>query len=102
MAVGTALSTAATTTTTLVDRLEQRGLVRRVRDTTDRRKVLVEMTEEGWRRTHEFYAPLAERGARMLEQYSDGQLQAMRDHLRASVELLDAQRARLLADMDGV
>jgi hypothetical protein len=38
----------------------------------------------------------------MLEQYSDGQLQAMRDHLRASVELLDTQRARLLADMDGV
>jgi DNA-binding MarR family transcriptional regulator len=100
LAVATALSTAATTT--LVDRLEQRGLVRRVRDTTDRRKVLVEMTEEGWRRTHEFYAPLAEQGARMLEQYSDGQLQAMRDHLRASVELLDAQRARLLADMDGV
>jgi DNA-binding MarR family transcriptional regulator len=99
LAAATALSTAATTT--LLDRLEQRGLVRRVRDTTDRRKVLVEMNEEGCRRTNEFYAPLAEQGARMLERYTDDQLRAMRDHLRASVELIDAHRAHLLAAQGG-
>ena len=32
-----------------VDRLEERGLVRRVRDTDDRRSVLVELTESGLR-----------------------------------------------------
>jgi DNA-binding MarR family transcriptional regulator len=35
------------TTTDLVDRLERRGLVRRIRHETDRRVVLVEITEEG-------------------------------------------------------
>src|SRR3979411_2911783 len=42
LAAATGLTSAATTT--LVDRLERRGLVRRVRDAADRRKVLVEMT----------------------------------------------------------
>ena len=35
------------TTTDLVDRLEKRGLVRRIRHETDRRVVLVEITDEG-------------------------------------------------------
>src|SRR5919206_1349809 len=72
LAAATALSSAATTT--LVDRLERRGLVRRVRDTADRRKVLVEMTELGRRQTGEYYAPLAQEGARLLAQYTDAQL----------------------------
>jgi DNA-binding MarR family transcriptional regulator len=33
-------------TTSLLDRLESRGLVRRTRDTKDRRRVLVEVTPE--------------------------------------------------------
>jgi DNA-binding MarR family transcriptional regulator len=35
------------TTTDLVDRLERRGLVRRIRHETDRRVVLVEITDDG-------------------------------------------------------
>src|SRR5919109_442954 len=62
LAAATGLSSAATTT--LLDRLERRGLVQRVRDTADRRKVLVEMTELGWQQTGEFYGPLAQHGAR--------------------------------------
>ena len=96
LAAATGLSSAATTT--LLDRLEQRGLVRRIRDAADRRKVLVEMTDLGWRLTGEFYSPLAEAGARMLEHYTDDQLQAMHDHLRAASELIDTHRARLLAE----
>jgi DNA-binding MarR family transcriptional regulator len=95
LAAATGLSTAATTT--LVDRLERRGLVQRVRDAADRRKVLVEMTELGWRRTGELYGPLAEQGARLLEQYTDDQLAAMRDHLQAATALIDSHRARLRA-----
>lgn len=96
LAAATGLSTAATTT--LVDRLERRGLVQRVRDAADRRKVLVEMTELGWRQTGELYGPLAEQGARLLEQYTDDQLTAMRDHLQAATALIDSHRARLRAD----
>ena len=35
------------TTTDLVDRLERRGLVRRIRDAADRRVVLVQITDDG-------------------------------------------------------
>jgi DNA-binding MarR family transcriptional regulator len=96
LAAATGLSSAATTT--LVDRLERRGLVQRVRDPADRRKVQVALTDLGWRQTGEFYMPLATEGARMLEQYTDDQLQAMRDHLLAATELIDRHRARLQAE----
>src|SRR5919202_3126802 len=93
LAAATGLSSAATTT--LLDRLERRGLVRRVRDAADRRKVLVEMTELGWQQTGAFYGPLAEEGARLLEQYTDAQLTAMRDHLLAATARIDGHRARI-------
>src|ERR1700704_452353 len=98
LAGATGLSSAATTT--LLDRLEQRGLVRRFRDPTDRRKVLVEMTELGWQQTNEYYAPLAQEGAQMLEQYTDAQLTAMRDHLLAAAALIDRHRVRLRGEAD--
>jgi DNA-binding MarR family transcriptional regulator len=44
LAAKTGLTTGATTR--LIDRLEQRGLVRRVTDAADRRRVLVEAVEE--------------------------------------------------------
>src|SRR5919198_238814 len=81
LAAATGLSSAATTT--LLDRLEQRGLVRRVPDPSDRRKVLVEMSELGRGLTGEIYGPLAQEGARLLERYTDEQLAAMRDQLLA-------------------
>src|SRR6267143_2755525 len=58
------LSTAATTS--LLDRLEQRGLIQRVRDAADRRKVLAEMTELGYHLTGQYYGPMAAEGATML------------------------------------
>jgi hypothetical protein len=61
----------------------------------DRRKVLVEMTQESWRQTGEYYGALADEGARMLEQYTDAQLTAMCDHLRAATQLIDRHRARI-------
>ena len=45
LAAATGLRPAATTA--LIDRLEAKGLVERVRDETDRRRVLVRMTERG-------------------------------------------------------
>jgi DNA-binding MarR family transcriptional regulator len=93
LAVATGLSSAATTT--LLDRLEQRGLLQRQRDVADRRRVLVEMTDLGWQQTNEYYLPLAREGARLLERYTEAQLTGMRDHLRAATDLLDRHRARI-------
>jgi DNA-binding MarR family transcriptional regulator len=99
LATATGLSSAATTT--LLDRLERRGLVRRVRDPSDRRKVLIVMTDLGRRQTGALYGPLAREGARLLERFSDEQLAAMRDQLLAATELIDRHRVRLRGEPSG-
>ena len=64
LATATGLRPAATTA--LLDRLEAKGLVERVRDESDRRRVLVRMTDEGARSTYAMYAPLVDEGAQLL------------------------------------
>ena len=64
LAEATGLRPAATTT--LIDRLAARGLVRRVPSETDRRQVLVEMTDEGFARTWKCYGPLVAEGNELL------------------------------------
>ncbi|WP_306204348.1 MarR family winged helix-turn-helix transcriptional regulator [Actinoplanes sp. RD1] len=44
--------------TLMIDRLEQAGHVRRVRDTTDRRRVTVSVTDAARRASHAAWAPL--------------------------------------------
>ena len=89
----TGLSSAATTT--LIDRLERKGFVRRTRHERDRRQVLVEMTDLGRERTMQLYGPLVREGVGMLERYTKAELEAMRDHLLAITELTDRHRAAL-------
>src|SRR5213596_3844145 len=55
--------------TTLLDRLERKGLARRTRDTEDRRRVLVEVTPELRRLARELYGS-PEDGAKALAMYS--------------------------------
>lgn len=87
-------------TTTLIDRLAERGFVRRVPSPTDRRQVLVELTEEGRARVWEAYGPLVEEGARMMAHLSEAELEAMRDHLDAIRELTDRHRLRVSGSKD--
>ena len=89
----TGLSSAATTK--LLDRLERKGLVRRLRDTSDRRKVLVEMTELGRRLAGEIYGPLAQEGAGLLKHLGDHELNVIREYLEASRQLTDRHRERV-------
>jgi DNA-binding MarR family transcriptional regulator len=92
----TGLSSAATTT--LIDRLERKGFVRRVPHDTDRRQVLVEMTVEGRERVGRFYGPLVVEGAGMLDAYPKAQLQVMLDYLLDITELTDRHRQVLRED----
>jgi len=87
---GTGLSSPATTT--LIDRLERKGFVQRVRDPGDRRRVLVEMTPEGATRVAAYYGPLVREGDALLSAFSDDQLDAMREFLVAARDLTDRQR----------
>jgi DNA-binding MarR family transcriptional regulator len=93
LSTGTGLSSAATTT--LIDRLEGRGFVRRVRDSVDRRRVLVEMTPDGREHVNRYYGPIAKEGSALFANASDKQLAQMRDWLVAARELTDRHRARI-------
>ena len=89
------LSTGAITT--LLDRLERAGYVRRVRDDVDRRRVLVELTDEARRRAWEIWGPIAEAGMGGLARYSNEELLFIRDFLRYSREFLGEQLERVKA-----
>ena len=92
---GTGLSSAATTS--LIDRLERRGFVRRIRDPQDRRRVLVEMTEDGRSQVGVYYGPIFEEGSALFGTVTDKQLEQMRDWLMAARELTDRHRLRVEA-----
>ena len=83
--------------TALLDRLEDRGLARRVRDTEDRRRVLVEVTPELRERAADLYGP-PEEAAQGLEIYSDKQLEFLIDFFRGSVAYQE-ERMRRLAEL---
>ena len=82
-------------TTALIDRLVAKGLVERVRDETDRRQVLVQMTELGHARTWELYGPLAMEGRKLLARLRISDLDLMLHQLESMRELTDRHRARL-------
>ena len=83
-------------TTALIDRLEAKGWVERVRSDADRRQVLVQMTAEGQERTWAVYRPLVEEGAEQLSRFTVAELELMRKHLETIRELTDRHRARLV------
>src|SRR5580704_17716635 len=97
LAEETGLTTGAITA--VLDRLEQLGYVQRVRDTVDRRRVLVELTPKAKRASWELYGPLGEMGAELAQRYSDEQLEVILDFVDQARQLsgqhLAALRARL-------
>ena len=81
--------------TTMLDRLERAGYVRRVRDEVDRRRILVELTDLARERAGQVWGPLGEQAGRWMASLDDGELQYIRDFLVTSRELLDEQLARV-------
>src|SRR5262245_53669405 len=72
--------------TIVVDRLERIGYVRRVRDTGDRRRVMVEATAKAHRRAWTLYGKVADELNDQLERYTDRELALLRDFLRERTE----------------
>jgi DNA-binding MarR family transcriptional regulator len=83
--------------TAVVDRLEKAGLVRRVRDTVDRRRVLVEITPQVGVLMAPVFGPVAEEGYRNMASYSDAEMELMVEFLRMSREFLARHTTRVLA-----
>ena len=82
LAAATGLTTGAITG--VLDRLEGAGYVERVRDTADRRRVLVDLTQLMRDRTAEFYGPLGEASRPFIARYTDDELELLLRFLRES------------------
>ncbi|MGW7534480.1 MarR family winged helix-turn-helix transcriptional regulator [Amycolatopsis sp. NPDC054798] len=80
----TGLSTGAVTG--VLDRLEKAGLVLRERDRTDRRKVLVTITEAGSRRLDAISARVADRLAGVLAEFTSAERKVLGRYQFAMLE----------------
>jgi DNA-binding MarR family transcriptional regulator len=80
--------------TALLDRLEQKGLAGRTRDTKDRRRVLVEVTPELREKASELYGTPDE-GAGALAAYTNEQLELLIAFLRDNAAYQEARMHRL-------
>jgi DNA-binding MarR family transcriptional regulator len=81
--------------TAVVDHLELLGLVRRVRDTVDRRRVFVEPTDEMNRRAATVFGPFIADTATELAAFDAGQLELITDFMRRERGLLAKHTTRL-------
>ncbi|GAA1705579.1 MarR family winged helix-turn-helix transcriptional regulator [Fodinicola feengrottensis] len=98
------LATAAGLTTggvtTAIDRLERAGYVTRVRDSGDRRRVLVQPTEKGADLAMGIYGPLVEDGNVYLRGLDDTTLTHLTEFMRFNTRLYYEHAQRLVSDPD--
>ena len=81
--------------TALLDRMEKAGYIRRVRDPGDRRRVLVELTEQARERGWEIYQPFTELTGPAFARFTDEQLTTVRDFLQVGNDFYAVQTARI-------
>ncbi len=93
LARATHLTTGAVTA--VVDRLEDVGFVRRIRDTDDRRRVLIERTLESTRTAMRYYQPFMSATFESMTKYSAEELETVRDFMRGAAELSDGYAEEL-------
>jgi hypothetical protein len=91
---------AAASVTNLIDRLEQKGFVRRARDPKDRRSIIVEPTKEGIAQFVPFFAATRNAVARMWTHYDDQELTVILDFLRRNTDRLIQETAKLTRPPD--
>ena len=89
----TGLTTGAVTG--ILDRLEKAGMVERLRDASDRRKVFVRPIPEAVRRVGPLYEGLGAAMMKLAASYQTRELELISDFLEKNLALLDEQIARL-------
>jgi len=82
--------------TAVLDRLEEAGYVHRVRDTVDRRRVLIEVAPDLLERSMPVYGPIMRESATSLATYSDEQLETILDFMVRGRDLLARNTTRLI------
>jgi DNA-binding MarR family transcriptional regulator len=89
----TGLTTGAITT--VIDRLERRGFARRVRDPADRRRVLVELTDEAREQGRAFWVEHSRYGQRLYRRYNEKELELILEFVRGGRELNERRAAEV-------
>ena len=89
----TGLTTGAITG--ILDRLENAGMVERLRDASDRRKVFVSPKPDAARRMGDLYGELGKAMAKLAASYQDEELELINDFLERHLDLLRRQIAKL-------
>ena len=99
LAEATGLTTGAMTTA--LDRLERLGFARRVRDATDRRRVLVELTPEATARARPFYSEHMQMSERLYSRYSTEEMELLLRFVREGREFNELRAAQVEAQTRG-
>ena len=87
--------------TSVIDRLEKVGFVRRVPDPADRRKVIVELVPESLQERSQVYQPMGEAMARLCERYSDRELELLLGFMDSAAAILHEEAIKLRANRPG-
>ena len=89
---------AAASVTNLIDRLDQKGFVRRVADPADRRRVMVEAISDRLRGARGLFRSTRQSLARLYERYSDRELAIIADFLRRNADRLRLETTKLTSN----
>ena len=81
--------------TSVIDRLERAGFVRRVADPKDRRRVIVEQVPEKQAEASAVYGPMGQAMKQLGEKYSDKELSLILEFVRNAAEILRKEALKL-------
>lgn len=87
--------------TAVVDRLERVGHVSRVRDQADRRRVFLRQSPGGQALADEYFVPVLERSAAVMDQFSPEELEVVRRYLAATGAAMAEHRGVLVRRAKG-
>jgi len=99
LAAQTGLTSGAVTT--VIDRLEKAGHARRVRDTTDRRRIYVELTGDARQSAGRFYAEHAELAESLYKQYTEEQIELLLEFVKRGRDFNERKAAELESQLKG-